>query len=235
MKIFVYVEAESDVSALKALLGTYLRKLREQGHGLSFIPLHDKAKLLRKIGPRAAEALVANDRDCVIALPDLHPTFEGAPAHAHSNLEELLERLTQLVRRALQDGPYRVSSRDLRSHMSRFHPCALKFELEMLLLAVWRQLGEHIGTVLNPRSWRHPVEEQNHTDAGRPKRFVERLFRTRTRKGRAYRDTVDAPGVLRRVADLRTEVLYSVGAQLECPVFKGMLDWLAARTDVPVY
>jgi hypothetical protein len=118
--------------------------------------------------------------------------------------------------------------------MTRFYPSALKHGMEMLLLAAWQQLGSQLGAALNP-TWRQPVEEQNHTPRARPKALVEDLFRTRSRRKHAYLDTTDAPAVLRRVRDIRGELLYSRGSRLECPVFKGFLDWLGEQTGVPVY
>ena len=70
MKVFVYVEGESDKLALMALWERWLSSLHAQGMGISVIPLDDKAKYLRKIGVRAAEKLVARTDDLVIGLPD---------------------------------------------------------------------------------------------------------------------------------------------------------------------
>lgn len=78
--------------------------------------------------------------------------------------------------------------------------------------------------------WRHPVEDQNQDHP--PKRVVEALYMTK--KGRAYRDTTDAPAVLRKVTDFRS-VIYAETGQAQCPVFKAMLDWVGAKTGVAAY
>jgi hypothetical protein len=234
VKVFVYVEGDADRLALEALLHDYRERLRAQGHGLQFIVLDDKAKLLRKIGHRAAEKLVEDAQDCVVALPDLYPPHLHVPEHRYRTFAELRAVMRSLVKEALQSPPFGIGPAQAESMLLRFYPCALKQELETLLLAAWRQLGDHIGVTLDPGRWRHPVEEQNLTKEGRPKQVVEDLFLTRKEKKHAYRDTKDAPAILRQVRNIREELLMSTHGQLECPVFKGLLDWLSTQTRVPV-
>ena len=100
----------------------------------------------------------------------------------------------------------------------------------MLLLAARDRLCAHLGTPDRLGHWCQPVEDQNH--ARPPKRVVEELYRQK--KGRAYRDTTDAAAVLASVSDLR-QLLYLESRQLQCPVFKEMLDWLAEKTGVSAY
>lgn len=231
VKVFVYVEGPADVLALRALFETYRGKLKQSGHALSFHPLKNKSQFLRKVGARSAEKLMANDKDRVVALPDLYPNQDYADTqYTHADFQELRACLRRLVKRALTERPYNVPRVRVEERLSRFYPCALKHDLEMLILAAWPCLKEHIGAPNNASGWRHPVEEQNQNHP--PKRVVERLFMSKTK--RAYRDTLDAPGVLRRV-DRIDDLLCTPHGQPECPVFKGFLDWLRDQTGVPAY
>lgn len=223
MRVHVYVEAEADRYALEALLQRYKEALRPRGHGVQFIAFDDKRHFLRKIGPRVARVLRDRREDRVAALPDLDD----------DDVDQLRDRMRRSVRDELQQG-YQLRGEALKADLARFYPSVLRHEMEMLLLAAWRQLGTHLGATINP-NWRQPAEEQNHTTQGRPKAVVEDLFRTRSRRKRAYLDTTDAPRVLQRVEDLMADLMYSRGPQLECPIFKGFLDWLGAQTGVPVY
>jgi len=74
------------------------------------------------------------------------------------------------------------------------------------------------------------VEEQNL--AKPPKYVVEELFLTK-RKLR-YRDTVHTKSVLEKVIDIG-RILHSESGQLECPVFKEMIDWMAGKTGISAY
>ena len=228
MRIFIFVEGPSDKGALATLFEPYRRQLRDRSRALAFVDLKNKGNFLSKIGPRAAQKLAEDAEDCVAALPDLYPNRDYANTrYAHANFPELQEVLTREVREALAASPFRMASRSLSLALSRFYPCALKHDLEMLLLAAWRRLGEHVRHRVNPSEWIHPVEDQDQNRP--PKRIVEEIFLTRTR--RAYRDTRDAPAVLRRVADFN-EILYRSQQDLQCPVLQGFLDWLAQRAGV---
>ena len=57
MKVWIFVEGESDKLALNALWKRWLEKLKVTGWGIKIIPLENKSKFFRKIGPRAAEKL----------------------------------------------------------------------------------------------------------------------------------------------------------------------------------
>lgn len=231
MKVFIYVEGQADKLALGELLRSYKEKLRAQGHGLPFIVLGNKHSFFRKFAAKAAANLVERKDNHVVALPDLYPNRPyAATPNAHADLGDLAARLQHLVSDALR-CVYGVPSRDVPEAMSRFHPSALKHDLEMLLLAAWRRLGEQLRQSLNPEShWRRPVEDQNQDRP--PKRIVEKLFLAKTR--RAYRDTAHAPAVLRRVDDIQ-EILHLEAGQPQCPVFKAMLDWIGQRTKVSPY
>jgi hypothetical protein len=231
VKVFIYVEGLSDKLALQALFQKYTQQLRHRKHGLFFVVLKNKSKFLAKIGPLAAQKLAENDEARVVALPDLYPNQQySGTDHAHANFSELCEVLTGLVTKALRTC-FGKRSRAREEVQSRFYPCALKHDLEMLLLAAWRCLQQHIRKPLSG-SWRHPAEGQNQIHP--PKQIVEQIFMSKTK--RAYRDTKDAPAVLRRVTDMKGDLLYSFDpGQLECPVFKNFLDWLKEQTRVPVY
>jgi len=206
VKVFVYVEGDSDRLGLDALLSGYKSRLRAAGVGMPFIVLGNKDAFFRKFAARAAGNLAEGSRDSVVALPDLYPNapYTGTP-NAHCDLTELASRLDALVRGSLTRD-FGVRSSALDDAMSRFHASALKHDLEMLLLAAWPRLGETVRDGLNPNRWCHPVENQ---DQGHPpKRIIEEIFLART--GRAYRDTMHAPAVLRRVSSL-SEILYGSG------------------------
>ena len=89
---------------------------------------------------------------------------------------------------------------------------------------------QNVLDLLSLAQWRHPVEEQNQVKP--PKYVIQELFRVK--KGRQYRDTVHAKAVLEKVGDIK-KLLYAGSGQLECPVFKGTMDWIAAKTGVPGY
>ena len=76
MKVWIFVEGESDRIALNALWAKWRESLRKAGWGIQIIPLENKSKFFRKIGHRAAEKLTNNEDDLVVGLPDLYPNRE---------------------------------------------------------------------------------------------------------------------------------------------------------------
>lgn len=230
MKVWVFVEGQSDRIALEALWAKWRENLRGKGWGIQIIPLENKSKYFRKIGAHAAEKLANNDQDLAVGLPDLYPNreYEGTP-FKHANLNELKAVQTGLVKDSLE-AIYGIRAAKLQDALNRFCPTALKHELEMLLLAAHEELRAFLGTRDTLGSWRHPVEDQNQIKP--PKDIVADLFRLK--KGRRYRDTTDAQGVLQRVRDIKN-ILYGTSGQIECPVFKEMLDWIGVRTGVGAY
>jgi len=229
VKVWVFVEGRSDELALSALWRGWLERLRGARHGISIIPLDGKSRFLRKIGPRAAEKLAANSDDSVVGLPDLYPTrgYEQTP-YAHTDFAELQHVQQRLVKQGLEKTQ-RIQGPDAARALKRFYPSALKHDLEMLLLAAADQLKAVLGTSEALGKWTKPVENQNQERP--PKEIVKELFRTK--RGRAYRDTVDAPAVLREVADVR-DLLYADGL-LNCPVFKDVLDHVGGATAIAAY
>ncbi|MFH1902507.1 MAG: hypothetical protein ABIK20_00385 [Candidatus Omnitrophota bacterium] len=228
MKVWIYVEGPSDRSGLDAFWEEWRLRLKQAHWGIQVIPLDNKSRFFRKIGPRAAEKLLANSHDLVVGLPDYYPNQPNpAKEYPHATLEELCNLQYRLVRDILVQ-----KAADVNGLIQRFYPSALKHDLEMLLLAAREQLCAHLGTPDSiGQQWQHPVENQNQNRP--PKRVVEELYLTK--KGKAYRDTKDAGTVLGNVNNLR-QILYSQSGQLlECPVFKSMLDWIGSRTGVRAY
>lgn len=232
MRVFVYVEGRSDELALNALWECWRQQLRTQGHGISIHPLDDKSKFFRKIGPRAAQRLVDNDDNLVVGLPDFYPNsvYESTP-YKHENMEVLKQVQEREVSSALE-SIYGLRRDKARSALERFFASALKHDLEMLLLAAQEQLRDYLGTRERLGNWQNPVEEQNQDHP--PKRVVENLFLTKSRKRQAYRDTFHAPAILRKVTNLKT-IIYNNNNQVNCPVFKAMLEWIGERTGAPAY
>lgn len=234
MKVWVFVEGPSDRLALRALWAGWCEALRPKGIGIEIIPLEGKSRFLRKIGHRAAEKLVHRGDDLVVGLPDLYPVAPYSETrYAHSDVQTLAVLQQKLVKQSLRET-FGFSARDADEAMPRFHGSALKHDLEMLLLAASEALREVLHTQDDiVRRWRQPVEDQNLDTP--PKRIVEELFRTKHHQRIAYRDTLHAPEVLRRVSGQLRSVLIDANNRSQCPVFKSVLDWIGERTDVPAY
>lgn len=230
MKVWVFVEGESDRIALNALWASWQTRLGKRGWGIQIHPLDDKSRYFRKVGPRAAEKMVNDDQDLVVGLPDLYPNGEYSHTEfKHDHLSELKSVQTRLVRDALQ-RVFNLSPKNAEAKLARFFPSALKHDLEVLLLAAVDELRQTLGTKETLGKWQHPVENQNQRKP--PKYVVEDLFRTK--KNCCYRDTRHAKAVLEKVTDIK-KILFSSSGQLECPVFKETMDWIAASTGVPAY
>jgi hypothetical protein len=228
MLVWIFVEGESDRLALEALWLGWRGPLKKAQCGLRLIPLKNKSQFFKHIGPRAAEKLANNEDDLVVGLPDLYPNREyDNSRYKHDNIDELRKVQGELVKRNLTDI-YRLSPTQIERAFGRFYPTALKHDLEMLLLAAKDELRDTLGTTDALGNWRHPVEEQNQTKP--PKNIVAELFQKYKRK--AYRDTVHARAVLAQVRDIKTILYRNKGDQLQCPVFKDLMDWLGDKTGV---
>ena len=224
MKVWVYVEGESDKLGLDALWGDWKSRLRTAGWGIQFIPLGGKPNYFKLIGHRVAEKLIASDTDLVVGLPDLYPnaSFVGTP-NEHKDFEGLRRLQERLVGHA-----FNIWEADALT--DRFFASALKHDLEMLLLAADQQLKARL--LLGSRqlgSLTGQPEDQNQDRP--PKIVVSELFQRELKQG--YRETKDAPAILRK-AKLREVVLDDKGAT-RCPKFKEMLDWVGEKTGVPAY
>lgn len=230
MKLWMFVEGESDRIALNTLWATWRVSLQTVGWGIQIIVLDSKSKFFRKIGHRAAEKLMNNEDDLVVGLPDLYPNHEYINSeYRHADLAELKMVQTRLVEKALTDV-FHMSQMEREEALKRFLPTAFKHDMEMLLLAAREELRVVLGTHENLGNWLHPVEEQNQMKP--PKYVVDGLFHAK--KGTRYRDTIHAKAVLGRVADIRT-ILYHNGNQLQCPRFKELMDWIGTKTGVGAY
>ncbi len=233
MKVWVFVEGSSDVKALSALWSDWKEKLgeKEKGWGIHIIPLENKSKYFKKIGPRATEKLLNDPSDLVVGLPDLYPNRDYANTeYKHDNLKKLQEVQDRLVNKSLSSEK-KVRRTDIGSHMARFYSSALKHDLEVLLLAATKQLKIRLGMQNRHRlsGWRRPPEDQNQNQP--PKRIVEDLFRKHL--GKSYRQNVDSYAILSK-ANLR-EVVFDERGTIQCPTFRAMIDWIGDKTGVPGY
>lgn len=233
MNVWVFVEGPGDRIALEALWKNWRASLRNAGHGIHVIPLANKSQLFRKLGHRAAEKLCGDPQDVAIGLPDLYPNapYKGTE-YEHQDVRELKDVQRRLVRSALVNV-YGVNQSDTDAFLSRFLPSAFRHDLEVLLLAAKEELRNHLRTRDRLQGlWCNPVEDQNQDRP--PKRVVEGLFKTRSAKRRAYRDTKDAGAVLRNVTNIRS-LIYTRQGHLQCPVFKTALDWIGTKTGIAAY
>lgn len=221
MKVWIFVEGRSDVSALDALCDGWKQKLVKDGWGIQSIPLDNKHKFLSKIGPRAIEKLKNDPCDLVVGLPDLYPNRGISDNYKHRNLEELQAVQNRLVRRELEKAG--VSQKEAESHFARFHATAMKHDMEVLLLAATGQLQSRLKMSNKPGGWRKPPEEQNQDRP--PKRIVEGLFQRHLK--RSYRENTDSEAIL-RAADLQDIVQ-------QCPTFRSMIDWIGEKTGVSAF
>lgn len=198
MNVVVYVEGPSDRSAMEALLKPLLDRKRQEGVAIRFIPGGGKSALLTKSPRKAANILLHPPSTIVVVLPDLYPPNEAFP---HETPEELADGLTDRFEEALQAKSKEVDARV----RERFRVFCFKHDLEALLLAAETALGRRLAARSLKRSWRVPVEDQDHERP--PKRVVEELF---AQHGQRYMATVDAPLILgaasyATIADLCTQ------------------------------
>ncbi len=230
MKAYVFVEGPSDVEGLKALWQSWLLRLRPSGHGIAVFSLKDKSNYLKKFGERAAERLVANPDDVVVGLPDLYPVTPFDPTeYQHRNLEELKQLQRKAVIKSLQKTQNCSKSTAEGIAGQRLYTSALKYDFEMLLLAAKEALRLALGTSEALGNWKEPVEDQNFEHP--PKRVVEELFLSKSSTRRAYRDTKDAPSVLRRVKDIAS-ILKTDSGRCTCPEFVAALRWMGDKFGV---
>ena len=218
MKVWIFVEGESDVHALPSLWGDWQQKLGAKGWGLRFIDLDGKSKYFKNIGHLATEKLVHDTCDLVVGLPDLYPN--RGYAYKHANLKELQAVQRRLVKQNLEK---KFGPTDVDSYIARFYPSALKHDLEVLLLAATSQLQSRLKMRNRPRGWQHPPEDQNQNKP--PKKVIEGLFQKYLK--RPYRPITDSVAILRN-ADLQE-------VARQCPAFRAVIDWIGAKTGVPGY
>ncbi|RAM59347.1 hypothetical protein DS67_05725 [Mesotoga sp. SC_4PWA21] len=96
-------------------------------------------------------------------MPDLYPYNVGVPHANYSQLREfVLKSFGSLLSAHEED------------FMSRFEVFCFKHDLEVLLLAAFEQLQEHLGITVH-ETWKREVEEQD--DNNPPKKISKSLFR----------------------------------------------------------
>ncbi|RKY10321.1 MAG: hypothetical protein DRP65_06830 [Planctomycetota bacterium] len=231
MKVWVYVEGQADRVALEALWENWRKALRSKGHGIKIVTLDNKSNFFKKIGPRVSEKLVGEASDIVVGLPDLYPNSPyQSTKYKHSDIDEL-KRVQQKEVSAALEQTYSYSKQEVKKLLERFLGAALKHDLEMLLLAAKDELRSYLRTSDQLGSWKNPVEEQDQERP--PKYIVEELFVTKSSQKRAYRDTIHARAVLQKVSDIK-KIIFA-NNQIQCPIFKSVLDWIGEKTGVPAY
>ncbi|MCX7717387.1 MAG: DUF4276 family protein [Candidatus Sumerlaeaceae bacterium] len=227
MKVWVFVEGEADRLALLALWDNWRHRLQSAGWGIAIVPLKNKSCYLQKLGPRAAEKLVRDEKDLVVGLPDLYPNHDYLNTkYEHADLPALQKLQKLLVQQALTQTFNLPQPAKL---MDRFFPSALKHDLEVLLLASLTQLRKRLKTNDQLGNWQKPPENQNQQCP--PRDVIEHLFSKYLK--RSYRDTTDAPAILRSTP-LR-DVLFDTSQTVQCPVFKSVVDWIGTKTGIPGY
>lgn len=103
MKVWVFVEGESDRIALTALWQRWQAELQKSGWGIHVIPLDNKTNFFKKIGARAAEKITHDAKDVVVGMPDLYPYVEySTTEYKHGDVSELQAVQKRLVLEALQ-------------------------------------------------------------------------------------------------------------------------------------
>lgn len=187
MKVLVYVEGPSDKLAMLELLRPLIQRKSTEGVAVLFFdaPKGDKKKsVLLKVPRRAANIILNDPHSTVVAMPDLYPRNKGFP---HETFDQLRKGILRNFREALRN---KSADEDPRLE-ERFQVFCFKHDLEALILASEEALKSRLGARSLDRSWRVPVEDQNHDLP--PKRIVEDLFQ---KHGQLYKNTVDAPLIM---------------------------------------
>ena len=216
MRVFTYVEGPSDSTALSALLAPLIDSKLQAGISIKFFPVTQgdhKTYLVTQVPIKVARMLADNPDLIVIIFPDLYPQNKGFPHQTYPELYQgVISRFNEeLGRMGCADDP-RIKS--------RFQVFCLKHDLEALLLAAEESLTARFGGGQLGVSWRKPVEDQDQNYP--PKHVVEEIYR---RHGQKYKETVDAPLVLRCVS-------YRQIAE-RCPqCFKPFVDFLENLQDI---
>jgi len=210
MKVIIYVEGPSDKAAMEALLMSLIELKRKQGITIEFFdaPSGDKkASVLTKVPIKAVNMIMNDPSAMVIALPDLYPRNKAFP---HVTFNEMSDGIRERFHKALQQ---KGGADDVRLQ-TRFHVFCFKHDLEALLLTAENALKKRLCVNTLKRTWKLPVEEQNHDCP--PKRVIENLFKQHDMQ---YKGTADAPAIL---ADCEYHDL-----ALRCPqCFKPFIDFL---------
>jgi len=185
--VVIYVEGPSDKAAMTQLLQPLLDQKKQDGVIIDFFETvkgDRKVSVLGKIPIRAVNILLDKPASVVVAMPDLYPKNKLFP---HETAEEMFEGIRKNFEAALIKKTGSIDQRIAK----RFLVFCFKHDLEALLLAAEDALKSRLGIQRLNRSWRMPVEDQNHDSP--PKRIIEELFR---QHGQLYKDTLDAPLIL---------------------------------------
>ncbi len=187
MRVVVYVEGRSDKDAMKALLSPLLERKRKEGVAIGFFEFPDgdrKKALLTKVPVKAANIILTVPGSIVVAVPDLYPRNKAFP-------HETADELTAGILARFESAVRRKNANELERAKGRFRAFCFKYDLEALVLAAEESLKARLEAPGLERTWRDPVEDQDHDHP--PKRVVEQLFKDRNKP---YVDTVDAPVIL---------------------------------------
>lgn len=186
MRVIVYVEGASDEDAMQECLKPLLEQKDGEGIAITFkeSPPGDKKKTLLTKVPRLAVNILRNNAEAmVVVIPDLYPPHR---AFRHETAEELQAGIVENFRLALQDKGI-----DDQRIMDRFKVFCFKYDLEALVLAAEEALKLRLGVKNLKRTWRLPVEDQNHDHP--PSRVIDDLFREHHQ---SYKKRADAPLIL---------------------------------------
>jgi hypothetical protein len=214
-RAIIYVEGASDKNALTVLLAPLIERKQQAGVSIDIFETPDgdrKFSILTKAPIRAVNILRNDPGAVVVALPDLYPRNKGFP---HETFQTLVDGIMHKFDVALQEK----GLSDIHLIQSRFKVFCFKHDLEVLLLAAEESLIRQFGNKPLGVSWRKPVEDQNQDHP--PKFIVEEIYR---QHGQKYRDTIDAPSILRGV-------LYQDIAE-RCPqCFKPFIEFLEGLNE----
>lgn len=183
-EVFVYLEGPSDQIGMQKLLSNTIETALSKGNKVGFYPMGGKDALLNKGPLRAINILRNKPYSWVFLIPDLYP--QNTP-FAHSTYEELKKELKRRFRSELKRKNCDDRLKD------RFLVHCFKYNLEVLLLASDKPLLKRLGKTQFTRTWKNPVEDQDHHRP--PKRVVEDLYED---AGMKYKETADVPWILER-------------------------------------
>lgn len=198
-KVSIFVEGPSDKASLIALLQPLIVKKYQQGIYIQFFDKGGKRTLMKKIPGIAVNILRNEPSHHIVVLPDLYPAY-GYPSF--QQLKDFF--ITEFKNNAISKG-----IKDLNSLLNRFHFFCLKYELEVLILAIPDYLKEYLKLNNIKTKWKQPVEEQNFTNP--PSKVVEKVFHEANKK---YVKNIDAAMILakqdyKKLADICSECFSS--------------------------
>ncbi|MFZ4829155.1 MAG: DUF4276 family protein, partial [Phototrophicaceae bacterium] len=149
LSVMVYVEGQSDVKGMEALLRPLLEQKEEQGVKINFYeapPGDKKASLMTKTPVNAVKILKNNPYAHVVVMPDLYPLNKAVPHETPQQLKAVIrDQFTQALKReGLAD--------DQRYH-KRFAVFCFKYDLEALVLSALQPLALRLGVKAIQPTW----------------------------------------------------------------------------------